>query len=604
MQHDYGYFEEGHLGQVGDLLLWRRLMAYTAPYWRGVVAAVFLALLITAASLALPYLVSVAVDRYIVNDGLETAARLQGVARLVLPFAGLMLLDFLANFLQVALLEWTGQSIMHRLRQQLFSHMLGLEFSFLNRHPVGKLVTRLTNDIQNMHEMFTSVIVTLFNDLIRVLGILAVLYWMNWRLALVMSLLIPIMAVNTIWFGKLARDIFREIRSQLARINGFLQETLAGMAVVQIFLRERDASRRFAEHNELYLLKTQHQIKIFAFFMPLIEVLSSCAIALIIWYGGGEIISGHMSLGVLVAFLSYMRLFFQPLRELSQKYSVVQSAMASAERIFQLLDTKTSRRGLDVGAAAPFAPGDGLIEFDRVTFGYESGRPVIENFSLVVQPGETLAIVGATGAGKSTVVNLLERFYEPEQGEIRLDGIDIRTIALQRLRESVGLVMQDIFIVPGTVRDNILLGRQMAESELQKVVDAAQLAKTIARLPDGWYTRIGEGGIGLSAGQKQLLAFARVLARDPRILVLDEATSSVDSETEMLVERAIAVTLANRTSIVIAHRLSTIRRADRILVMDHGVIAEQGSHAELLAARGLYYQLHTLQHSGKSIVGQ
>ena len=595
MRYGFGYFEEDHIVQSGELHLWHRISGYLAPQWQGVAAAVLLSFVITATSLTLPYLIRIAVDSYIVNQDMEQQARLTGLYGLALFFIGLIVADFLANFFQVTILEWTGQNIMHRMRQQLFSHLLGLHLAFFNKNPIGKLVTRLTNDIQNMHEMFTSVIVTLFNDCVRIVGILAILFWMNYRLALVVCLLIPVIAVNTYWFSSLARKAFRQIRTQLAKINAYLQEALAGITIIQVFMREDDTRHRFAALNRDYLVKNMYQIKIFGVFMPILEVLSAAAVALIIWYGGGEIIRQRMTLGELVAFLSYMRLFFQPLRELSQKYSIVQSAMASAERIFQLMDTKTA---LPLAAAPPTPPQvHGSIEFMGVTFGYEPGNPVLHDFSLALRPGETVAIVGATGSGKTTIINLLERFYDPDHGEIRIDGNDIRQLDTGWLRQQVGLVMQDVFLLPDTLGKNILLDQEMDDKELQKIIAKAQLTELVDSLPLGWDTKIGEGGMEMSAGQRQLLALARVLARDPRILVLDEATSNIDSETEILIERAIATTLANRTSIIIAHRLSTIRRAERILVMDHGRIIEQGTHAELMAHHAFYYHLQCLEQS-------
>jgi len=594
MRYDYGYFEEDHLGQVAEMGLWSRIMVYVAVHWLEVAAAVVLSLVITGASLALPYLVKQAIDGYIINQELATVQRLDGLTRLALFFAGLIGLEFVANFFQVLLLEWTGQRIMHRLRQEVFAHLLGLNLGFFNRNPVGKLVTRLTNDIQNMHEMFTSVIVTVFNDFIRLAGILVILFWMNWKLAVVMSLMIPVMLVNTLWFSRLARDAFRAIRTHLARINSYLQEALSGVSVIQLFLREKDTLRRFVELNQTYFAKTMYQIKVFGIFMPLIEVLSSLAVAIIIWYGGGETIRGVMTLGVLTAFISYMRLFFQPMRELSQKYSIVQSAMASAERLFQLLDTHESMPHAKKAVIPEVLTGE--IVFDGVQFSYKQDEAILHDFSLTVRPGETLAIVGATGSGKSTVINLLERLYDPDRGRILLDGHDLRELDTTWLRNQIGLVMQDVFLVPASVRENILLDREVDDVTLERIVARAQLEELMQDLPHGWHTRVGEGEMELSAGQRQLLAFARVLARDPRILVLDEATSNVDTETEGLIERAIETTLAGRTSIVIAHRLSTIRRADRIVVMDKGRIVEQGDHDNLMAQRGAYYHLQTLQN--------
>jgi ATP-binding cassette subfamily B multidrug efflux pump len=594
MHYGYGYFEEDKLGEIADLTLWRRIIGYTSRYWHGIGVAVFLSFVVIISSLLLPYLVRIGVDQYIINTDIAIPARLAGLVKLAGFFVVAVIAGFLATFFQVTVLEWTGQNIMHRLRQHLFSHMLGLDMAFFHNNPSGKLVTRLTNDIQNMHEMFTSVIVTLFNDSIRILGILVLLYWLNWQLAMIISLLLPLIVLLTIWFSRVARDAFREIRTNLAKINSYLQEAVSAISLIQLFQREKDAEENFVKLNHNYFAATMHQIKIFGFFMPALDIMSSTATGLIIWYGGLQILQGKMTIGVLVAYLFYMKLFFQPLRELSQKYSIVQSAMASAERIFQLLDTKS-----DIPTPTrPFAPQSvkGHLEFKNVTFAYEPGHPVIQDMSLTVEPGETLAVVGATGSGKTTLVNLLERMYDPDSGHILLDGNDLQQLDIQWLRKVVGLVMQEVYLVPATIRENILLDRQIAEPALLKIVEKAQLSKLIENLPDGLDTKIGEGHHDLSAGQRQLLAMARVLARDPQVLVLDEATANVDTETEMYVERAIEATLAQRTSIVIAHRLSTIRRADRILVMDAGRIVEQGTHESLMDRQGLYHHLQNLQY--------
>jgi ATP-binding cassette subfamily B protein len=594
MHYGYGYFEEDKLGEVADINLWRRILGYTSQYWHGVILAVFLSFVVIGSSLLLPYLLRIGVDDYIINEATPVTERLSGLAILAAIFGVAVIAGFVANYFQVTVLEWTGQNIMHKLRQHIYSHMLGLDLAFFHENPSGKLVTRLTNDVQNMHEMFTSVIVTLFNDAIRIIGILILLFWLNWRLALMMTLLLPVILIATFWFSKMARNVFREIRTNLARINSYLQEAISGISLIQMFQREKDSETSFVSLNQDYFQSAMHQIKIFGIFMPLLDIISSTATGIIIWYGGVQILEGKMTIGILVAFLSYMRLFFQPLRELAQKYSIVQSAMASAERIFQLLDTKSN---LPI-VSKPFVPQivKGAIEFNNVTFGYDSANPVIHNLSLKVEPGETVAIVGATGSGKSTLVNLLERMYDPDQGAILLEDHDVRELDPQWLRNTVGLVMQEISLIPGSIRENILLNHKMDESELDVILEQAQLVELIGRLPEGIHTKIGEGNLDLSAGQRQLLAMARIMARNPKILVLDEATANVDSETEVLVERAVEATLAQRTNIVIAHRLSTIRRSDRIIVMDSGRIIEEGTHEYLMARKGFYHRLQNLQY--------
>jgi ATP-binding cassette subfamily B protein len=414
-----------------------------------------------------------------------------------------------------------------------------------------------------------------------------------------MAVFVPLALVITRIFSRFAREKFREIRVQLARLNSFLAESLAGMTVIQVFGGQERSSRTHRQLTDEYLQRSFGQIRVFGIFMPLTELMSSAAIALIVWYGGGEVVRSNLTIGELAAFLSYMRLFFQPLRELSQKYSIVQSAMASAERIFQTLDTEPRITAPALPAkTAPLERPAGQIEFDRVDFAYTPDEPVLTDISLKVAPGETVALVGSTGAGKSTLISLLVRFYDPVRGVVRIDGRDLRTLPLAELRHQVGLIMQDIFILPDTVRANIVLDREPDEGRLAELLASTGLQRFVDRLPQGLDTRIGEGALNLSVGEKQLLSFARALYRDPAVLVLDEATAAIDTESENLLEQAIAIGFHDRTSLVIAHRLSTIRRVDRIVVMDGGRIVEEGTHEALMARDSRYARLVAMDLRG------
>ena len=456
--HNFGYAEEGQHERVGDARLWWRIVSYCSQHLGSLALAVLLSLAVTAATLAMPRLMQIGIDHSILAESLGPAERVAGLGRVALQYGLLVLAVFVLTFLQVVLLEWIGQRVMHRLRQHLFTHLLTLDLAFFQSQPAGRLVTRLTNDIQNMHEMFTSVMVSLFNDGLKLAGIFWFLAMMNSRLALVMAVFVPLALVITRIFSRFAREKFREIRVQLARLNSFLAESLAGMTVIQVFGGQERSSREHSELTGEYLQRSFGQIRVFGVFMPLTELMSSAAIALIVWYGGGEVVRSNLTIGELAAFLSYMRLFFQPLRELSQKYSIVQSAMASAERIFQTLDTEPRITAPALPAeTAPLDRPAGQIEFDRVDFAYTPDEPVLTDISLKVAPGETVALVGSTGAGKSTLISLLVRFHDPVRGVVRIDGRDLRTLPLADLRHQVGLIMQDIFILPDTVRANIVL---------------------------------------------------------------------------------------------------------------------------------------------------
>ncbi|MEW6375175.1 MAG: ABC transporter ATP-binding protein [Thermodesulfobacteriota bacterium] len=517
----------------------------------------------------------------------------EGVFHIALLVMLILVVHFGLNFFQIYVMEVAGQRMMHDLRMKVFSHLQNLSISFFDKNPVGKLVTRLTNDIQNVHEMFTSVLIHLFKDILLLIGIVIILLHLNRELALVSFSVIPLIFITTLLFSHRARDAFREIRLKIAQMNAFLQENFSGIQVVQLFQREKENARRFQKINEGHYLANMRQISIYALFVPLVEVLSSGAIGLLIWYGGGKVIQERVTLGALVAFLSYIRMFFQPIRDLSEKYNILQSAMASLERIFSLLDQEKK-------IPEPFSPKrkeiKGNIEFRHVSFSYNGKDRVLKEVSFSVHEGETVAIVGATGAGKTSLLHLLERFYEVEQGAILLDGIDIRERDVSHLRSHIGLVMQDTFLFSGDIEENIRLGdRKVDEDRVRGVARVVNAEKFIQRWTNGYHTKVGEGGEVLSAGERQLLAFARALYINPKILILDEATSHVDPETERLIQEGLARLLKGRTAIIIAHRLSTIQHADRIVVLHKGRVREMGTHTELMAKGGLYFRLYQLQ---------
>jgi ABC-type multidrug transport system fused ATPase/permease subunit len=494
------------------------------------------------------------------------------------------------------MMEITSQRVMYDIRMKVLSHVQRLSLAFFDKNPVGRLVTRATNDVEVLHEMFTSIVIMLLRDVFILIGVVILLLKLNWRLGLVTFAVLPLMAWATAVFSVKIRDAFRQVRIKVARINASLQENISGMRITQIFRREAESYRRFAGINHENFLAAMQQIRVFAMFMPLMELASSVAIALVIWYGGGEVVQSTLSLGTLVAFLSYVQMFFRPIRNLAEQYSTMQQAMASSERIFLLLDSEE----MIPDPESPRVPSEvrGRIAFDGVWFSYDGDEHVLRDVSFTVEPGETVAIVGATGAGKTSIISLLERFYDIQKGRITLDGVDIREIDKRLLRSNVGLVMQDVFIFAGDIKGNIRLGnRSISDAELKRMARHVNADRFIERLPAKYDEVVHERGGTLSTGQRQLLAFARALAFDPRILVLDEATSNIDTETEQLIQDALVKLMEGRTSIVIAHRLSTIQHADKILVMHKGKIRETGTHQELLAKRGYYYRLYQLQYA-------
>lgn len=521
---------------------------------------------------------------------------LHGVARVSLTILALLALTFGFTLLQINMMEVTSQRVMYDIRMKVLRHIQKLSLSFFDRNPVGRLVTRATNDIAVLHEMVTSIVITILHDMFVLIGVIVVMLRLNWRLALVSFIVLPITAWITVFFGSRIRDAFREVRVKVARINASLNESISGMRVTQIFRRETESFRRFAGINHENFMAAMRQMRVFAMFMPLMELASSVAIALVIWYGGGKVVQATLSLGTLVAFLSYVQMFFRPLRNLAQQYGTMQQAMASSERIFMLLDDED----MVPEPANPVRPEEvrGRIAFENVWFSYVDDEWVLRDVSFTVEPGETVAIVGATGAGKTSIISLLERFYDIQKGRITLDGIDIRDMEKSFLRSHLGLVMQDVFVFAGDIKGNIRLGNDsIPDDDIRRVAKHVNADRFIEKLPAGYDEEVQERGVTLSTGQRQLLSFARALAFDPRILVLDEATSNIDTETEHLIQDALVRLMEGRTSIAIAHRLSTIQHADKILVMHHGKIREVGNHQELLAKRGYYYRLYQLQYA-------
>ncbi|MFH1502549.1 MAG: ABC transporter ATP-binding protein [Candidatus Eisenbacteria bacterium] len=519
-----------------------------------------------------------------------------GVARVSILMVIIMAVSFGLTVLQINMMELTSQKVMYDIRMKVLKHVQGLSLSFFDKNPVGRLVTRATNDVEVLHEMFTSIVIMLLRDAFILVGVIILLLRLNWRLALVSFAILPFMAWATAAFSVRIRDAFREVRIRVAKINASLQENISGMRVTQIFRREPESYRRFAGINHDNFLAAMRQIKVFASFMPLMELASAIAIALVIWYGGGKVVRSTLSLGTLVAFLSYVQMFFRPIRNLAEQYGTMQQAMASSERIFLLLDNDQVIPETD----SPRRPErvEGRIAFEGVTFSYDGSEDVLRDVSFTVEPGETVAIVGATGAGKTSIISLIERFYDIQKGSITLDGVDLRDMEKAFLRSNLGLVMQDVFVFAGDIKGNIRLGNTgVSDERLREVAQFVHADAFIERLPGAYDEEVHERGSTLSTGQRQLLAFARALAFDPRILILDEATSNIDTETEHLIQDALLRLMEGRTSIVIAHRLSTIQHADKILVMHKGKIREEGTHQELLAKRGYYYTLYQLQYA-------
>ena len=590
------------LGKAYDAALMRRLLVYLRPYWRQVIVA-FLAILVgSGAALAQPYLFKVAIDRYV------SSGRLDGLGWLAGLYAVILVAAFVAEYVQTWTMQLTGQQIMFDLRTEIYGHLQRLDVRYFDRNPVGRLMTRVTSDVDVLNDLFTSGVVTIFGDVFTLVGIMAVMLMMDWRLALVAFSVLPLIALVTQWFRRNVRESYRVVRGWIARINAFLQENITGMSTVQLFRRERLNFERFDEIDRKHRDANIDSIFYYAVFYPAIEAIAALASALIIWYGGGNVMAGAITLGTLAAFLQYSQRFYRPISDMSEKFNVLQSAMASSERIFKLLDEPVQIQN-PVHLVHPVNPvhlvnpvHQGHISFDHVWFAYNEGDWVLRDVSFDVKPGERLGIVGATGSGKTTLINLLLRFYDVQRGRILVDGVDIREMALADLRGLFSLVLQDVHLFSGTIADNIRLGdTSLDDQRIERAARAVHADQFIERLPGGYYAPVAERGASLSVGQKQLLSFARALAFDPRVLILDEATSSVDTETELLIRDALETLMAGRTTIAIAHRLSTIQDMDKILVLHKGMVREAGTHQELLAARGIYFKLFELQYKNEPV---
>ena len=580
--------EEDVLGKAYDARLMRRLLGYLWPYkWQ---AGLALAAIITHSVLQLapPYLTKLAIDEHIATG------RLQGLEIIAVQFLVVLLASFGLEYLQTWLMQMTGQRIMYDLRMQIYGRLQQLDLRFYDRNPVGRLMTRVTSDVDVLNDLFTSGVVAIFGDVFTLAGIMIVLLVMDWQLALVTFAVLPLIALVTQWFRRNVRESYRAVRTKIARINAFLQENITGMPTVQLFRREGMNFGRFDRINADHRDANIDSIFYYAVFYPAIEILGSTAASLIIWYGGLRVMAGTLTLGALVAFVQYSSRFFRPISDMSEKFNVLQSAMASSERIFTLLDEPVAiaSRPAPVRRDPARAP---HIRFEQVWFAYNGDDHVLRDVSFEVQPGQRIGLVGATGSGKTTIINLLMRFYDVSRGRITIDGVDIRDIALEDVRALFGLVLQDVHLFSGTIGGNIRLGQPLGEDAVRQAAVAVRADRFIEALPARFETPLGERGASLSVGQKQLLSFARALAFDRPVLVLDEATSSVDTETELVIREALEVLMRGRTTVAIAHRLSTIQDMDQILVLHKGVLRERGTHQELLARRGIYYKLYQLQ---------
>ena len=581
--------EEEILGKAYDARLMARVLRYLRPYWKLLAVAFTFLMLQTGTQLLGPYITKIAIDRYIATKDIH------GLDLMALAYLAVVLCGFVVLFIQTYTTEYTGQRAMHDLRMEIFSHLQRQDLAYFDRNAVGRLMTRTINDVETLNELFSTGVVGLMGDVSIVFGIAVMMLWLNWRLALVCLAAFPLILFISRFYRRRARDVYRESRMILGRLNAGLQENIAGVATVQAFGQEERMYRRFQEVNLSYRDVLLRSIRYNALFFPVIEVFSAISIGLLLWRGAELILANAVQAGVLVAFMQYIQRMYQPIRDLAEKYNVMQAAMASSERIFALLDDPEKiKNPVEPKGVEKFA---GAVDFQNVSLSYQPGEPVLKGISFHVRPGEKIALVGATGGGKTSIISALCRFYDVDSGAILVDGIDVRQWNKQELRRHLGLVLQDVFLFSGDIADNITLGDgRISETRMREAAQRAQIAPFIEKLPNGFHQEVQERGSTLSQGQRQLLSFARALAFDPKILILDEATSSVDTQTEALIQAALKELLKNRTALIVAHRLSTIKHADRILVIHKGEIWEEGSHDELLARAGLYARLYDLQY--------
>jgi ATP-binding cassette subfamily B multidrug efflux pump len=584
-----GDHEDEVLGKAYDAHLMKRLLKYLKPYFKWVMIAIVLTIGVALASTIRPYLTKVAVDNYIANKDAN------GLRNIILLLLGAILFQGILQYTMTYLTSWIGQKTIYDLRMELFGHLQKLSMSFFDRNPVGRLVTRLTNDIEVLNEMFSSGIVMVFADIFTIAGILFFMFSLSWQLTLIaLSVIVPLIYA-TLVFRKKVRVAYRDVRTFLAKMNAFLQEHVSGILVVKIFNKEKRTLDEFKQINYDHTRANVRSVFYYSVFFPVVELIGAISVALIIWYGGGKAVQHALTIGILISFLQYSEMFFRPIRDLSEKYNIMQTAMASSERIFKLLD----RQAIIPDPEKPIELENvkGRIEFKNVWFAYIKEDYVLKDISFTINQGERIAFVGATGAGKTSIMNLLCRFYDVQKGEILLDGVNIKDITKANLRRNISLVVQDIFLFSDSIENNISLGN--AEIDFEKVHDAAKIIGIdtfIERLPQKYGQNVKERGVTLSQGQRQLITFARALAYNPKILILDEATSRVDTHSEILIQKAIEKLMEGRTSIIIAHRLSTIQKCDKIIVMHKGVIRESGTHHELLELGGIYSKLYQLQY--------